>query len=180
MDGGHRMSEKNHSSGFTDRQRQAILERDEYQGQMRHYNEDRGWFTGGYCDVPLSCQSLHVHHIVPQRILSAQGYTREEINDPTNLITLYSCEHTGQCPHGKCVDPGSDYVVHPDVITAMHEYGALKGQAFENMAALRNQMIEEGIEYWNTDHDAEMSETAIERTINASSHGWHYPGLHGW
>jgi hypothetical protein len=171
------MSEQNHSTGFTDRQRQAILERDNFQGQMRHYSEDRGWFTGGYCDVPLSCQSLHVHHITPQRILSSQGFSREQINSPENLITLYSCEHTGQCPHGVRIDPESNFVVHPDVIVAMHEYGALKGQAFENMASARNQMIEEGIDYWNTDHDAEMYETAVERTNQAVCNGWHYPGI---
>lgn len=169
------MSER--GNGFTDRQRRAILERDNYQGQMRHYDEVQGWHTGGYCPEWQSCDSVHVHHITPQRVANINGWSREDINDPDNLITLYSCEHTGQCPRRYPIDPYNHFVVHPDVIEAMHEYPMLKGQAFENMGAKRDELLSQGIAYWNTDHDAEMYETAVERTILAESQGWHYPLL---
>lgn len=80
---------------LTKRQREAILERDDNQGQMRHYNERDGWHTGGYCDDPSSCTHLNVHHISTQR----NGGN----DDPKNLITIYECEHNGRCPEGKVV-----------------------------------------------------------------------------
>lgn len=78
---------------LTQKQRQAILERDNHQSQMRHYSEEEGWHTGGYCDEPQSCEHLQVHHIVPQ----SEGGSDE----PNNLITLSECEHNGRCPSGK-------------------------------------------------------------------------------
>lgn len=79
---------------LTKRQREAILERDEHTSQMRHYSEEKGWHTGGYCiDGGENCTDLHIHHIVPQR----EGGSDE----PENLITLFACEHVGVCKQQK-------------------------------------------------------------------------------
>lgn len=82
---------------LTKKQREAILERDNHTSQMRHYSEEEGWHTGGYCeDGGEGCSHLAVHHIKPQR----EGGSDE----PENLITLFECEHVGRCPSGKIRD----------------------------------------------------------------------------
>jgi len=79
---------------LTKNQREAILERDDYHSQMRHYSEGRGWYKNDVCPYDGEpCPHLHVHHIQPQR---AHGG-----NDPTNLITIFECEHTGRCPSNR-------------------------------------------------------------------------------
>jgi hypothetical protein len=79
---------------LTRKQRAAILDRDNHQSQMRHYSEEKGWHTGGYCeDGGVGCTHLEVHHTTPQ------GVGGEDT--PENLITLYKCEHTGVCPDAK-------------------------------------------------------------------------------
>lgn len=81
-------------------QREAILQRDNYQSQMRHYSEELGWHTGGYCENGgEGCQHLQVHHIRPQSTFDDPN--DPEMDNPLNLITLYECEHNGRCPEGK-------------------------------------------------------------------------------
>jgi hypothetical protein len=80
--------------GLSKKQRDSIVERDEGKSQMRHYSEEEGWHTGGYCKDPENpCPHLHVHHIEPH---GAGGS-----DDPTNLITVSECEHNGRCPSGR-------------------------------------------------------------------------------
>lgn len=77
--------------------RKKILERDNHTSQMRHYDEEKGWHTGGYCDDGgEGCENLHVHHITPQRMGGK--------DEPDNLITVFSCEHNGVCPDEKIKD----------------------------------------------------------------------------
>jgi hypothetical protein len=79
------------------RQRADILSRDDYTSQMRHYSEEKGWHTGGYCeDGGLDCDNLQVHHIQPQGTF--ENYHDPEKDSPNNLITLFECEHSGRCP----------------------------------------------------------------------------------
>ncbi len=76
---------------LSEKQRNAILDRDDNHSQMRHYSGKRGWFTNANCpydDNP--CNKLEVHHIVPQRMGGE--------DEPRNLITLTKCEHAGVCP----------------------------------------------------------------------------------
>jgi len=76
---------------LTRKQREAILRRDDYHSQMRHYSEERGWYVNENCPYDGEpCANLHVHHIQPVRA----GGT----NDPENLITIFSCEHISVCP----------------------------------------------------------------------------------
>lgn len=75
---------------LTKGQRNAILNRDNYRSQMRHYSEDRGWYKNEVCPYDREpCSSLQIHHITPVR---AGGK-----NEPDNLITISECEHVGKC-----------------------------------------------------------------------------------
>ena len=89
------MSKEGQTPPLTDAERKSILERDNYTSQMRHYSEEEGWHTGGYCEDETwqSCNDVHVHHIIPR----GNGGT----NNPENLITLFACEHVGVCKKGK-------------------------------------------------------------------------------
>jgi len=83
--------------GLTKGQRLAILRRDNYMSQMRHYSEEKGWYKNYACPYDgKKCDHLHVHHIVPKHIGG------EDV--PDNLITLYECEHTGRCPGRRIIN----------------------------------------------------------------------------
>jgi len=73
------------------------------------------------------------------------------------------------------VNPRKAFVIHEDNIVALQEYRKGNKQAFKEMVEKRNALAEEGIPYWNTDHDAEMVEWAKERTDNAVIRGWKFP-----
>ena len=83
------------SKPLTKKQRNWILARDNYQSQLRTYNEKDGWTTKvAQCQVSGNgCPHLHVHHIKSRRA----GGT----NDPSNLLTIPSCVHTGRCPSNR-------------------------------------------------------------------------------
>jgi hypothetical protein len=149
---------------LTSKQRREIIERDDGQSQMRHYSEEQGWHTLPPCE-PDGCK-LQVHHIQLQR----DG--GQDV--PDNLITLAQCEHTGKRCDGTMVDPTQDFVVHPDVIDAVNAYRGGVKNAFELMAQARNEVLGQGEIYHNPDHDAEMAETALERTLNAVAAGWRF------
>lgn len=158
---------------FTERERNAILERDNHTSQLRHYSESTGFAPHNGCIYDGNpCPYLQVHHIDTQR--NGGGDT------PDNAITLYECEHNGRCQgnriHGeRYVNPQTTFVVHPDMIRTFKEYSAGNLNAFQEMAERRNDLIMQGYLYHNTDHDAEMFETAEERTLNALANGWVWP-----
>ena len=79
------------------RQRDAILNRDDHQSQLRTYSEEKGWHNGTHCINPENpCTSLHVHHIIPQRMGGKDS--------PENLITVPECIHVGRCRDNR-IDP---------------------------------------------------------------------------
>ena len=81
---------------LTKAQRTSILNRDDHTPQERGYNENRGWHKA-HDPCPYDrkpCDSMDVHHIVPRS-------TRDATNEPTNLITVASCFHTGRCRSGR-------------------------------------------------------------------------------
>ena len=90
-------------TNLTPKQRRAILERDNHTPQLRHYSEEKGWHKGGLCSdgEQGKCDHLHVHHIKPQGVMKDANASRDDINDPYNLITTGACEHTGVCPSKK-------------------------------------------------------------------------------
>lgn len=64
---------------------------------MRHYDEERGWYTNDSCPYDNKpCSSLNVHHILPQRMGGS--------DEPTNLITLFECEHIARCKDNRIQD----------------------------------------------------------------------------
>lgn len=161
---------------FTEAERKAILKRDNFTSQLRHYTEEGGFKPPKGCIYDgKPCTLLQVHHIDTQR--NGGGDT------PDNAITLYQCEHVGKCNQGrihgeKYVDPQKQFVVHEDMIRAFKEYAAGNTLAFQEMAERRNDLVAQGYLYHNTDHDAEMFQTAKERTLNALANGWIWPKRH--
>lgn len=138
---------------------------------MRHYSEEKGFHTGcqNNCQVPAILRKLHVHHVNPH----GNGGS----NDATNLLTIYECEHTGRKCDGTLIGDKS-FVVHPDAVEAFKRYRAGVITAFKDMMIKRKPLKESGAIYWNTDHDEEMQETAIQRTQEASARGWVYINKH--
>ena len=154
---------------LTPAQRNAIIQRDNNTSQMRHYSEKRGFHTGCQVGCPVEAikRKLQVHHINP----FGNGGT----NDPENLITLYQCEHVGKKCDGTLVEHGESFVVHPDMVKGFQEYRKGNSNAINEVMERRKPLKEHGEIYWATDHDAEMAETALERTKEAKSRGWKYP-----
>lgn len=157
---------------LTERQRKAIIERDEGTSQMRHYSEQKGFHRMKAEDC-VDCDGkgcgLQVHHIQPQRT--------EGADEPENLITVYQCEHNGKKAKGAFADPATEFVIHPDMIETFQNYRKGDKRAFIKLSEQRNQKLASGVIYWNADHDEEMAETAKERTDTAISKGWRFPKL---
>lgn len=154
---------------LTEKQRQAIIIRDEETSQMRHYSEQKGFFKKKKEDC-LNCDGqgcgLQVHHIDPRR--NGGG------DEPNNLITLFQCEHNGKKKKG-FADPKTEFVVHEDMIDVFKKYRNGDKKAFQKMSEERTAKLQSGIIYWNPDHDEEMLETAQERTKKATLLGWIFP-----
>lgn len=161
----------NETPPLTPSERQSIIERDNSTSQMRHYSEERGFYKRTredckICTITGKECGLQVHHINPRG--NGGG------NNPNNLITLFTCEHVGKRADGSLVDYHEEFVVHPDTIDATIDYRAGNKKAYANMAKRRDDIYKSGEPYWNTDHDAEMTETAHENTLIAAAHGWIY------
>lgn len=151
---------------LTQAERRSILERDEYTSQMRHYSEKRGFYKG-CAECPLKGKSkpkLQVHHVNPNGNGGA--------NEPENLITVNECEHVGKRCDGTLVYDSSSFVIHEDMRQGFEEYRKGDKKAIQRVMERRKPLKENGEVYWNTDHDAEMAQTAVERTQNAISLGW--------
>lgn len=161
------------------RQRESIIERDGGRSQMRHYSEERGFFQSD----PSTCKEcegkgckLQVHHIEPQRYAQAVlNLLATDYDEPYNLITLYECEHNGRLADGTFADPKTDFVVHPDMIDTFKAYRAGDTKAFDKMFARRNELLAQGLAYWNPLHDDEFKEVARILTDNAVTQGWRFP-----
>ena len=64
---------------------------------------------------------------------------------------------------GKWVDTKKAFVVHPDMQEALMNYNPSRS-SFKDCFNARDEAVEAGEEYWETDHDVEMAETARERS----------------
>lgn len=155
---------------LTERMRNWILKRDNNTSQMRHYTEASG-FKPKNVKKCKGCNGegcpLQVHHITTQR--------NGGMDNPNNLITIYECEHNGRKKDGTLADPDKEFMVHPDMPEVFKNYRSGDKKAFQKMQKKRNEQIESGEIYWNTDHDEEMLETAKERTNNVIALGWIWP-----
>lgn len=65
-------------------------------------------------------------------------------------------------------------VIHPDITYATRHYDGT-GKSFEECMELRRQARAEGREYWQSDWDLQLAQTAEERTKCAASKGWRFP-----
>lgn len=155
---------------LTERMRNWIIKRDNHQSQLRHYTE-QGGFKPKNVELCEGCDGtgcgLQVHHIDPRR--NGGG------DVPDNLITVLQCEHNGRKKKGKLADPKKEFVIHPDMVEVFQEYRKGDKQAFNKMGKKRQEKLDQGETYWNTDHDAEMLQTAKERTDNVTVLGWIWP-----
>lgn len=148
-------------TALSKKQRQAILERDEYQCQFPVYDEDRGFHACGRKG------RLEVHHLRPQRQGKSEGMTEEELDRPENLLTLCYYHH--------------QVFIHPDMEEARKDYGRQKRRgikkpdSFKRAFQERDRKVRNGEVYWNDDWDEAMKEVAKERTDNAIIRGWKFP-----
>lgn len=155
---------------LTERMRSWIIKRDDNQSQLRHYTEKKGFKTKDV-ETCKDCDGegcgLQVHHIDPRR--------NGGDDVPDNLITVLQCEHNGKKKKGKLADVRKEFVIHEDMVEVFEEYRKGDKQAFNKMGKKRQEKLERGEVYWNTDHDDEMLETAKERTDNVTALGWIWP-----
>lgn len=166
---------------FTRKQRNAILERDGNDSQFRHYTEEKGFHTRGYCKTPKEpCDHLEVHHIKPRRVGGDA--------DPRNLVTVSKCEHVGICPSGRLsvgkyttyngerrLRPGKyvndrNFVIHPDMEESFKNYDGTR-DPFQTVFDERAEEVRRGEIFWRDGHDIELKETAEEKTMTP---GWKY------
>lgn len=73
------------------------------------------------------------------------------------------------------IDTTKVFTVHPDVAKALKKYKPGSKDSLDKMFEDRNQILEQGDEYWNSLHDAEFAETAEENTDIAAARGWRFP-----
>ena len=170
---------------ITEKQRRLILDRANHQSELLHYSEELGWHRSkGYCGEGENCEHLHVHHIEPVRIGKLKGKNRKEIDQSSNLIVLFECEHTGRCPERKLpnrekyVEPGIDEqpVMHEDTTVAYQNYEGKyrKPTSFDRMNDIRAELVEEGEVYWTDDWDGMMIDIAEEATKCKAAEGWKF------
>ena len=68
------------------------------------------------------------------------------------------------------------FVVHPDVTYATKNYDGSR-RSFKKMREIRAEARAKAEEYWESDHDEEMRETAKVNTHKASASGWRFPKI---
>lgn len=74
----------------------------------------------------------------------------------------------------KYANPETQFVIHPDNVVMYQRYAQVGPQAVQEMRESRDQLAREGKPYHNTDHDAEMTESARERTQVKAAAGWRF------
>jgi len=63
---------------------------------------------------------------------------------------------------GKKFVDADKFVIHPDQKEWLKNYSG-DPRELEAMFRLRSEALQAGVDFWNTDHDAEMKETARDR-----------------
>ncbi len=127
--------------GFTARQRRWIIDRD-----------------SGECVRCGSRESLHVHHVVPQRwARTVLNWSEKQINAPHNGITLCAACHVGHPPeHYRCI--------HPDILAAKKLYWYDR-ESYKKAFGARDFLCMIQKPYWNTEYDTFFAELAARRTL---------------
>ena len=142
---------------LTEKQRQAIYERDNHECQFPACPLRA---NGNSAKVACTPKKLNAHHVLPQRYSELFGINPDFAE---NAITV--CEG---------VHIRSDEGIHPDMAKALREYRT-NPDAVKKVFEQREHILEERQPYWNTDWDRPMSAIAIKRTQDAKKEGWEFP-----
>lgn len=119
--------------GFTQKQRQWFLERDQ-KCQMFFYR------NGKWEQCPTK-SNLQVHHVIPRGWASLHLPKSFPVNGSQNGICLCRSCHVGISG------------VHPDTYQALQEYRGGNKLAYVEMRTKRKALNGQGIPYWNTNFD---------------------------
>lgn len=124
----------------------------------------RDWIDerdGGKCQAPFkhACNGTtpgkrHKHHIIPQRYAERVGI------DPDfseNGISICENAHVG---NGHETGP----VIHPDMQQARQEYRQGNKKAYSEAMEGRDEMLEDGLVYWNDQYDRILHARAVKNT----------------
>lgn len=128
--------------GFTQKQREFLINRDGHQCLFRQYIDGR-WVR---C---TQSENLHIHHVIPRRWCLYHLPYGFEVNGPLNAVTLCKFHHVG---YG-AVSGEMEFVVHPDVEPTRMAYSLGNIQAYEQMKERREALVQSGRAYWNTEFD---------------------------
>lgn len=134
---------------LTDKQRIWVRDRDDNRCNFPvRWDTDTGVYSR--CGRRLFTE-LHVHHITPfSWAMRRLGWQAEDINHPTNLITL-------------CKDCHFRKVHATDMLEIFQVYRDDK-KAFEKMFERRRKLTENGTPYWDVRWDDVMKRIAESRT----------------
>lgn len=134
---------------LTDKQRRWIRDRDDNRCNFPlRWDTDTGVYSR--CGRRYLTE-LHVHHIVPYSWASRRlGWEPDQINRPTNLITL-------------CKDCHFRKIHAVDMLEIFQVYRDDK-KAFEKMFERRRKLTENGTPYWDIRWDEVMQRIANSRT----------------
>lgn len=120
---------------------------------------------GGKCRATVKhecneAKGLEVDHIIPQRYAAEVGI---DPDFPENALTKCKAAHN---------------IKHPDRISTLQKYHALKAQGINAFAVLgeeRKKKLKEKVIYWNSANDRTDSVMAIRLTQQARKQGWVFP-----
>lgn len=144
--------------GFTKRQREYFLRRDESKCQMPILKETaNGGERFGRCG---STKKPHIHHIIPRGWASAWIHSGWQVNQATNGITLCERHHVG---YGMKIEEALTWSIHPDMEIARKRAGASPA-TFGEMFLQREERTKKGLPYWNTQFDFLLQRIANQRT----------------
>jgi hypothetical protein len=133
---------------FTQRQREAIKERD-------------GWTCQATAKHKCNAQyGLEVDHIIPQRYAHEMGI---DPDFPENALSKCKNAHN---------------IKHPDRVSALQHYRDDKAQGINTFAELgkqRAELLSQRQIYWNPANDRTDTVRALQLTQKAKSKGWIFP-----
>lgn len=132
--------------------------------QMFNYTEKKG-----FC--PCGRKEVHLHHIMPKRYArDVLEWTREEINNPKNIIPICPRSHLGRgYPREMSLDHHNGEpvdIIHTDIAWAFRNYKPEENNSFKRVMSGRNVLVDKGDEYWNPDYDFYLVERAREVVDN--------------
>ncbi len=168
-------SRRGKKSYYTEEQRRAIEQRDNYTCQVPHF---RNPFRKGVLQQPEldGRPGENVHHETPIMVALLWKWADEQINSPYNLINTCKYCHVGvDTVTHRLADPRRRFVIHEDQIEALRQHRRGDKQAFFKMGAQRLAMFRNGQIYWNNERDELMFEISPRNTERAQQMGWTFP-----